>query len=108
MPAATRTLTYGANVQQTGTFNTLFIMTLSGNVTFGNALITGGIIGQELKFGTFNISESTTGGGIAVIGNATAIVAADGTITGTISGVFQTPSGSTCASSAHQLKLVKK
>src|SRR4051794_16033133 len=61
LPPATRTLKYVASISQTGTLNTLFIMTLSGDVVFGDVVIAGGIVGQEIKFGSFSISEKTTG-----------------------------------------------
>jgi len=108
LPPATRVLKYVANVTQTGTLNTLFIVNLSGDVAFGEVVIAGGIIGQDLKFGGFSYSEKTTGGGIALVATGTATVAADGSITGTLSGIFQTPSGATCNSTVHQLRLVKR
>jgi hypothetical protein len=108
LPAATRILKYVANIAQTGTLNTLFIITLSGDVAFGEVLIAGGIVGQELKINQFTFSEKTTGGGIAVVATGTAIVAANGSITGTLSGVYQTPTGATCTSTVHQIAFVKK
>jgi hypothetical protein len=108
LPPATRNLKYVANVSQTGTLNTLFIMTLSGDVVFGDVVIAGGIIGQELKFGSFSMSEKTTGGGIALIATGTATVAPDGSWTGTLSGIYQTPSGATCNSTVHQIQMVKR
>jgi hypothetical protein len=108
LPAATRTLKYVANITQTGALNTLFIMTLSGDVAFGDVIISGGITGQELKIAQFAFSEKTTGGGIAMIATGTAAVNADGAITGTLSGIFQTPLGATCTSSTHGIQLIKK
>lgn len=108
LPSATRLLKYGANINQTGTLNTLFIMTLSGDVEFGSVLIAGGIEGQTLKINQFVFSEKTTGGGIALNATGTATVAANGNITGTLAGVYQTPSGATCNSTVHQIGLVKK
>src|SRR6185295_1799738 len=75
LPAATRTLKYVANITQTGTLNTLFIVTLSGDVVFGEVVISGGISGQEIKIATFSFSEKTTGGGIALVATGTATVA---------------------------------
>ena len=108
LPPATRLLQYVANISQTGTLNTLFIMTLSGDVVFGEVVISGGISGQEIKFGTLSFSEKTTGGGIALVATGAATVAADGSITGTLSGIYQTPSGASCNSSVHQIRLVKR
>jgi hypothetical protein len=109
LPVATRTLKYIANITQTGTLNTLFIITLSGDVTFGEVIISGGILnGNELKFGSFSFSEKTTAGGIALVATGTAAVSADGSINGTLNGIYQTPSGATCNSSVHQIGLVKR
>ena len=83
-------------------------MTLSGDVAFGDVVISGGISGQEIKISTFSISEKTTGGGIALIATGTATVAADGSMTGTLSGIYQTPSGATCNSSVHQIQMVRR
>ena len=108
LPAATRNLKYIANVTQTGTLNTLFIVTLTGNVVFGDVIISGGIIGQELKFGGFSFSEQTTGGGIALVATGAATVAPDGSITGLLNGIFLTPSGASCNSTVHQIQMVKR
>lgn len=108
LPPETRHLKYTANVTQTGTLNTLFIITLSGNVVFGDVIISGGIIGQELKFGGFSFSEQTTGGGIALVATGAATVAPDGSITGLLSGIYLTPSGASCNSTVHQIQMVKK
>jgi hypothetical protein len=109
LPPETRLLQYVANVTQTGTLNTLFIMNLSAeNVAFGEVVISGGINGQELKFGGFSFSEKTTGGGIALVATGTATVAADGSINGNLSGIYQTPSGASCNSTVHQIRLVKR
>ena len=109
LPAETRVLKYTANITQTGTLNTLFIVTLTGDVVFGETSITGGIIStQELKFGAFTFSEKTTAGGIALVATGNATIAANGFITGTLSGIYQTPSGASCNSNAHQITLVKK
>jgi hypothetical protein len=108
LPPATRTLKYVANIIQTGTLNTLFIMNLSGDVSFGDVIISGGITENVLKIAQFSFSEKTTGGGIAMIGTGTAVVAADGSITGTLSGIFQTPSAAACNSTAHGIQLTKR
>jgi len=109
LPPATRTLNYIANVTQTGSLNNLVIITLSADgVAFGEVIISGAITGQELKITQFIFSEKTTGGGIALLATGTAVVAPNGSITGTLNGVYQTPSGASCTSSVHQIGLVKK
>src|SRR3954452_15715015 len=50
---ATRNLKYIADITQTGTFNPLFIMTLSGDVVFGDVVIRGCIFGQEVNPAAF-------------------------------------------------------
>jgi hypothetical protein len=108
LPVAARTLKYVANITQTGSLNTLFIMNLSGDVAFGDVIISGGITENVLKIAQFSFSEKTTGGGIAMIATGTAVVASDGSITGTLSGIFQTPSAATCNSTAHGIQLTKR
>jgi hypothetical protein len=109
LPVETRVLKYVANITQTGTNNDLIIVTLSGEVAFGEVLITGKVTGQELKITQFTFSEKTSGGGIALLATGTAtIAAANGSITGTLSGVYQTPSGASCNSTVHQIGLIKK
>ena len=63
---------------------------------------------RSIKFGSFAISEKTTGGGIALVATGTATVAANGSMTGTLSGIFQTPSGASCNSTVHQIQMVKR
>ena len=108
LPAETRVLKYTANITQTGTLNNLIIMTLSGDVAFGEVIISGVVTGQEFKITQFTFSEKTTAGGIAVLATGTATVAGNGSITGTLSGVYQTPSGASCNSTVHQIGLLKK
>ena len=109
LPVETRVLKYTAHITQTGTNNDLIIVTLSGDVAFGEVVITGKVTGQELKITQFTFSEKTSGGGIALLATGTAtIAAANGSITGTLSGVYQTPSGASCNSTVHQIGLIKK
>jgi hypothetical protein len=109
LPPETRLLKYVADITQTGTLNNLMIMTLSAEgVAFGEVIISGAITGQEIKITQFVFSEKTTGGGIAMLATGTAIVAPNGSITGTLSGIYQTPSGASCNSTVHQIGLVKK
>ena len=98
-------LHYVANVSQTGA---AFNVQLLANVIWNNAVVTGTVSGQTLTFSTFSFSENDTGGGVALATTGTANVAADGSILGTLSGTYQTPSGSNCNSANHQLHMGKR
>ena len=105
LPIATRVLNYVANVSQTGA---AFNVQLLAHVTWNSAIVTGTVSGQTLTFSTFSFSENDTGGGVALATTGTANVASDGLITGTLSGTYQTPSGSSCNAANHQLHMVKR
>jgi hypothetical protein len=77
-------------------------------VIFNSATITGTVSGQTITLSTFSFSEITTGGGVALVTTGTANVAADGSITGTLSGTYQTPSGTNCNAANHQIQMVKR
>jgi hypothetical protein len=105
LPVDTRVLHYVANVSQTGA---AFTAQLSADVTWNNAVVTGTVSGQMLTFSTFSFSENNTGGGVALATTGTASVAGDGSITGTLAGTYQTPSGSNCTATNHQLHMGKR
>jgi hypothetical protein len=105
LPVAARVLHYVANVSQTGA---AFNVQLLADVVWNNAVVTGTVAGQTLTFSTFSFSENDTGGGVALATTGTANVAADGSILGTLSGTYQTPSGSNCNSANHQLHMGKR
>jgi hypothetical protein len=108
LPPAARMFKYIATITQTGTLNNLIIMTLSGDVAFGEVVISGVVSDKEFKITQFAYSEKTTGGGIALIATGSAAIAADGSMTGTLSGIFQTPAAATCNSTVHGIQLVKR
>jgi hypothetical protein len=105
LPVETRVLNYVANVSQTGA---AFNVQLLAHVIWNTATVTGTVSGQTLTFSTFSFSEITTGGGVALSTTGTANVAADGSISGTLNGTYQTPSGSNCNAANHQLHMVKR
>lgn len=105
LPVDTRVLHYVANVSQTGA---AFNVQLLAHVTWNNAVVTGTVSGQTITFSTFSFSENDTGGGVALATTGTANVAADGSITGTLSGTYQAPSGSICNAANHQLHMGKR
>ncbi len=105
LPSETRVLKYVANITQTGA---AFNLSLLGHVSFNSATTTGTVSGQTITFSTFSFNETTTGGGVALVTTGTANVAADGSIAGTLSGTYQTPSGANCNVSNHQVQMVKR
>jgi hypothetical protein len=105
LPVDTRVLNYAANVSQTGA---AFNVQLLAHVIWNSAVVTGTVSGQTLTFSTFSFSENDTGGGVAMATTGTANVGSDGLITGTLSGTYQTPSGSSCNAAHHQLHMAKR
>jgi hypothetical protein len=105
LPVETRVMKFIANVTQTtATFN----VSLLAHVIFNSSVVTGTVNDQTITFSTFSFSEITTAGGIAISSTGTAIVAADGSITGTLNGTYQTPSGATCNAANHQVQMVRR
>ena len=101
LPPETRVLGFTATITQTGGAVQL---QLSGGST---VTVSGTVSGQTVNFPSFSFSGVGRGAGVALVatgGNAN--VAADGSIAGTLSGTYQTPSGS-CNAGNHQLRMVK-
>lgn len=105
LPVETRVLNYVANITQAGT---AIQVQLSADVVWNSVTVTGTVSGQAVTFSNFAFSEVTTADGIALASTGTAHVAADGSITGALSGTFQTPSGASCTAANHQLHMVKR
>ena len=83
-----------------------FNLNLMGHVIF---TVTGTVSGQTIAFSTFSFSETITAGGVvALAATGTANVAADGSITGTLSGNYQAPSGANCNAASHQIQMVRR
>ena len=105
LPVATRVLNYVANIIQTGA---AVQVQLLAHVIWNSVTVTGTVSGRTITFSSFSFSENDTGGGVALVATGTGNVAADGTITGTLSGTYGTPSGSTCNAGNHQIAMVKR
>jgi hypothetical protein len=101
----TRVLNYVANVTQTGTAVSVQLL---AHVIWNTVTVNGTVSGQTVNFSSFSFSEITTANGIALTATGTANVAADGSMTGTLSGTYQTPSGASCNSTSHQIQMVKR
>ena len=105
LPSETHMRFFIANVTQTGA---AFNLDLLAHVIFNSKTITGTVSGQTITFSTFSFSETTAfeGQGVALAAKGTANVAADGSITGTLSGTYQMPSGANCNAANHQVQMV--
>ena len=105
LPVEMRVLHYVADITQTGA---VVQVQLLAHVIWNNVTVTGTVSGQTINFSSFSFSEITTAGGVALVATGTANLAADGSILGTLSGTYQTPSGSNCNAGNHQIVMVKR
>jgi hypothetical protein len=102
LPAAAWVLGFAATVTQTGAAAQVQLLAHQG----ATGTVSGTVSGQTLNFPSFSLSE-TMGSGAALVASGNANVAANGDIVGSLSGTYQTPSGSSCNAANHQLKMVK-
>ena len=105
LPVETRVLHYVANIAQTGA---AVEVQLLAQVIWITVTVIGTVSGQTINFSSFSFSETSTGGGIALVATGTATVAPDGSISGTLSGTYQTPSGANCNAVNHPFHLAKR
>jgi hypothetical protein len=106
LPTETRALEFAANITQTGAaVQVQLIAHVPGvpEVTFS-----GTVSGQTVTFSNFSFSQTMgRGAALAASGNATVGVGTNPSITGTLSGTYQTSSGASCNATNHQLQMVK-
>ena len=105
LPVETRVLHYVANIAQTGAS---VQVQLIADVTWNNVTVSGTVSGQTVNFSSFSFSENDTGGGVTVVATGTGSVAVDGSISGTLSGAYGTPSGASCNAANHPFHLAKR
>ena len=104
LPSETRTLVFIATVTQTGAaVQVQFVAKAAGNPS---VTVSGTVSGQTVNFPSLSISQAM-GHGVTLVASGNASVGANGTITGTLSGTYLTPSGSSCNAANHQLEMVK-
>jgi hypothetical protein len=101
-------LGFAATITQTGAAAQVQLVAHAPGAPSGT--VSGTVSGQTVTFSSFALSEAMgRGATLAASGNLN--VAKSGTsglsITGTLSGTFQTPSGSSCNATNHQLEMVK-
>jgi hypothetical protein len=98
-------LAFSATVTQTGA--AIQVQLVAHAPGAPSTTVSGTVSGQTVNFPSLSLSEAM-GRGVALAASGNANVAANGmSITGTLSGTYQTPSGSSCNAANHQLELVK-
>jgi hypothetical protein len=98
-------LGFGATVTQNGA--AIQVQLLGHSPGAPTSTVSGTVSGQTVTFASFPLNE-TMGRGATLTASGNLNVATGGfSITGTLSGTFQTPSGSSCNASNHQLELIK-
>ena len=104
LPSDTRTLFFVATVTQSGAAVQLeLVAKAAGNPS---VTVSGTVSGQTVNFPNLSISQAM-GRGVTLVASGNASVGANGSITGTLNGTYQTPSGSSCNAANHQLEMVK-
>jgi hypothetical protein len=98
-------LGFAATVTQTGAAVQVALVAHAPGAPTGT--VSGTVSGQTVTFANFSFTEPM-GRGAALAASGNASVATNGlSITGTLSGAFQTSSGTSCNAANHQLQLVK-
>jgi hypothetical protein len=104
LPEETRSLLFVATVTQTGTAVELeLIAKAAGNPS---VKFPGTVSGQTVSFPSFSLTQAMTHG-TTLAAAANASVGANASITGTLNGTFQGPTGSACTATNHQFEMVK-
>ena len=94
-----------ATVTQTGAAVQVQLLAHAPGTPSGT--VSGSVSGQTVNFPSFSLTEAM-GRGSALAASGNLNVASGGlSITGTLTGTFQTSSGSSCNAASHQLEMVK-
>lgn len=101
LPAEAWVLKYPATVTQTGPAVQVQLISHQG----GTATLNGTVSGQAINFPNFSLAENMTAGVAVLSASGKANVATDGSISGTLNGTYQVPSGPSCNAADHQLQL---
>ena len=102
LPSQTRALLLVATVTQIDAAVQVQLVHHQG----GTATLSGTVSGQTVNFPSVSFGESM-GLGATLVASGSASVGANGSLTGTLSGTYQTASGSSCNAGSHQLQMVK-
>jgi hypothetical protein len=101
LPAEVSVLKYPATVTQTGAAVQVTLVQHQGST----ATVNGTVSGQTINFPSFSLGENMTEGLAALAATGKANVGPDSSIVGTLSGTYQTASGTSCNAADHQLQL---
>ena len=105
LPSETRTLGFFATITQTGP--AVQVQLVAHVPGAPSATVSGTVSGQTVTFPSFPLTEAM-GRGATLVASGNVNVASGGlSMTGTLTGTFQTPSGSSCNAANHQLEMVK-
>lgn len=105
LPAEAWALNFLANMTQTGSAVQMQLIAKVPGVP--EVTFPGTVSGQTVSFPSFSFTTAM-GRGASLAASGTANVAANGlSMTGTLNGTYQTPSGATCNAANHELQLVK-
>src|SRR5687767_1736466 len=102
LPAETQALDFLANITQTGAAVQVHLIAHVPGVP--EITFSGTVSGQTVNFASFSFTQTMgRGAALAASGNATVGVGANPSITGALSGTYQTASGASCNATNHQL-----
>ena len=102
LPSETRVLKYAAEVSQTGATAQVQFVPHGGSAVTATATVSG----QTVNFPSVSFNGITPGGAVSFVATTgKANVVADGQIAGTLSGTYQTASGTSCNAADHQLEM---
>ena len=105
LPAEARDLQFLANIAQTDT--TVQVQLIAKAPGVPENAFSGTVSGKTVSFPNFSFTEPM-GRGAALVASGNAGVAANGlSMTGTLSGTYQTSSGASCNATNHQIQLIK-
>ena len=102
LPADARALVFVSTVTQAGAAVQMELLDHQGDT----GTVSGTVSGQTVNFPSWALSESL-GNGATLAASGSASVVTANRLTGTLSGTYQTPSGSSCNAANHQLEMVK-
>ena len=102
LPSTTRVLQIIAEVTQNGGTAQAQLLSHGGSAV----TVSGTVSGQTVTFPSMSFGENMALGA-TFVGSGNASVGDNGSITGSLNGTYQTPSGPGCNAGSHQLQMVK-
>ena len=103
LPSESRALMFVSTVTQAGSSVQVQLVSHRG----ATGTVTGTVSGQTVNFPSLSLDENLGRGAMISGSGSASVVSANGSLAGTLSGTYQTSSGSTCNAANHQLEMVK-